>query len=298
MNKESFYAAIDNPSAITPELVDQLAATLRQFPYFHAGWMLMAKGLSVTGSVHFAASLKQAAVHVWDRGALYWLVHDRYDKHPAAQPARRKPAAAASGAAPEAPDESPVSKPKADVRDDLGEPNDSAQAQPTVVFAPVDPLCAAEADDVADELGLLDSDDARGQSTYNIEDVDSHFCRPDERYTFTDWLDYTCQLQTIGREETRQKHRGQDLIDRFLSAGDELIVPQQTDKAQATDSKKIEDESVRENDDILTETLASIYLKQKQYARAINIFKKLSLKYPEKSGYFAARISEIENRNP
>lgn len=295
MNKESFYAALDDPSAITPEFVDQLAATLRQFPYFHAGWMLMAKGLSVTGSAHFAAGLKQAAVHVWDRGALYWLVHNRYDKLPAPPAAKRTTVADASAR--------PAKKA------DATQPVQGREAAPqarnahdpaarAAVVAPVAPLHADEADDVADELGLLVSDDARGQSTYQIEDVDSHFCRPDERYTFTDWLDYTCQLQTISQEETRQKHRGQDLIDRFLSAGDELIAPQRPDKAQTIDAKKIEDESVRENDDILTETLASIYLKQKQYARAINIFKKLSLKYPEKSGYFAARISEIENRNP
>ncbi len=290
MNKESFYAAIDNPSAITPEFVDQLAATLRQFPYFHAGWMLMAKGLSVTGSVHFAAGLKQAAVHVWDRGALYWLVHNRYDKLPAPPAAKRTTVAGASARPAGG---GGVTQPERG-REDAPQARNAQAA----VYAPVTPLHAAEADDVADELGLLVSDDARGQSTYQIEDVDSHFCRPDERYTFTDWLDYTCQLQTISQEETRQKHRGQDLIDRFLSAGDELIVPQQPDKAQMADAKKIEDESVRENDDILTETLASIYLKQKQYARAINIFKKLSLKYPEKSGYFAARISEIENRNP
>jgi hypothetical protein len=44
----------------------------------------------------------------------------------------------------------------------------------------------------------------------------------------------------------------------------------------------------------ITETLAQVYVKQKLYDRAINAYEILGLKYPEKSGLFAARISEIK----
>ena len=44
----------------------------------------------------------------------------------------------------------------------------------------------------------------------------------------------------------------------------------------------------------ITETLAQVYVKQKLYDRAINAYEILRLKYPEKSGLFAARISEIK----
>ena len=54
--------------------------------------------------------------------------------------------------------------------------------------------------------------------------------------------------------------------------------------------------SVSENEDILTETLASIYLKQGKLKKAVNIFKRLSLKYPEKSDYFASRIADIQKQ--
>jgi len=52
--------------------------------------------------------------------------------------------------------------------------------------------------------------------------------------------------------------------------------------------------SVAEPDEMVTETLAMIYFQQKKYDKALEAFQKLSLKYPEKSAYFASRIEEIE----
>jgi len=48
------------------------------------------------------------------------------------------------------------------------------------------------------------------------------------------------------------------------------------------------------DDDMVTETLAQIYVKQKHFSQAIETYRKLSLKFPEKSIYFAAQISELE----
>ena len=45
----------------------------------------------------------------------------------------------------------------------------------------------------------------------------------------------------------------------------------------------------------MTETLARIYVDQKKYDKAIQAFHILSLKYPEKSGYFADQIKLIKN---
>ena len=50
-----------------------------------------------------------------------------------------------------------------------------------------------------------------------------------------------------------------------------------------------------ENEDSVTETLASIYARQGYYKKAVQIFEKLSLKYPEKSTYFAAQIEKIKH---
>ena len=49
-----------------------------------------------------------------------------------------------------------------------------------------------------------------------------------------------------------------------------------------------------EPESLMTETLARIYLEQKNYAKAIQSYKILILKYPEKSALFADQIKAIE----
>lgn len=266
MTKDQFYSAVANPDAIPPSTVDALAQAVRRFPYFHAGWMLLAKGLADAHSPHFQSELHKAAIHVWDRGALFWLVNGRPDK--------KQDAPAADN------DEKKEPQP---------EPKPAAP-----VFRPLAPVAATDYfPDVPDDLGL---DAPQADKTYALPDFDDHLRRPGERYTFADWLDYVSERKSILQEEAAQEKssRQSQLIDDFLKAPVERIVPSQKAHISQSEARRIEEKSVSENDDILSETLATIYLKQGKTDKAVNIFKKLSLKYPEKSTYFAARIAEIQ----
>ncbi len=53
---------------------------------------------------------------------------------------------------------------------------------------------------------------------------------------------------------------------------------------------------LQEHDDFITETMAEMLLKQEKYEKALAAFEKLRLLKPEKSVFFATRISEIKNK--
>lgn len=86
------------------------------------------------------------------------------------------------------------------------------------------------------------------------------------------------------------------VIDEFLNAanGGERIVPPPV-QAEFT-QEDISSGSVTEDGEIATETLAGIYLAQGLPDRAVEIYYKLSLKYPEKSTYFANLIADVQRR--
>ncbi|MDX8338533.1 tetratricopeptide repeat protein [Draconibacterium sp. IB214405] len=86
------------------------------------------------------------------------------------------------------------------------------------------------------------------------------------------------------------------LIDKFLSTdGSRLRSGKVNLGVNGNNGDKVNvEQSVKEDEDLVTETLASIYYQQKNYDKALDAYQKLSLKYPEKSVYFAGRIKEIE----
>ena len=55
-----------------------------------------------------------------------------------------------------------------------------------------------------------------------------------------------------------------------------------------------EDDSIEEDEEIVSETLANILALQRQNTKAIKMYAALSLKFPEKSRLFAEKIKELE----
>jgi tetratricopeptide (TPR) repeat protein len=113
-----------------------------------------------------------------------------------------------------------------------------------------------------------------------------------EKHSFQEWLQLS-RLKPIIREEIKSsidedKKKKLDLIDKFIE-NNPKITPIAKDATVPVIEVISEDTS-----HLMTETLARVYLEQKKYSKAIQAYEILILKYPEKSSFFADRISDIK----
>ena len=110
-----------------------------------------------------------------------------------------------------------------------------------------------------------------------------------ENYSFNQWLQLSTQ-KPITREEKPSKIAStkEKIIEKFIKTNPK-IEPLSKDKAVAIAVAKDEQDS-----SLMTETLAKVYLEQKKYENEIQAYRILSLKYPEKSGFFADQIKRVQ----
>ncbi|MEY8707956.1 tetratricopeptide repeat protein [Bacteroides faecichinchillae] len=115
-----------------------------------------------------------------------------------------------------------------------------------------------------------------------------------------DYTSYLLEDTTVVSElpETTPPLIGHELIDGFIEKSEcESVLCmkplKEEDVVSVTPSEEPLD-SEEEDDSCFTETLAKIYVKQQRYSKALEIIKKLSLKYPKKNAYFADQIRFLE----
>ncbi|NNC84567.1 MAG: hypothetical protein HKN75_00695 [Bacteroidia bacterium] len=101
----------------------------------------------------------------------------------------------------------------------------------------------------------------------------------------------TSDKSNDAEENIEENQTSNQLIDQFIKE-DPKIEP---GKAQFYSAGNMAKNSILENEDLASETLANVYLEQGNHQKAIKMLELLSLKNPKKSPYFAARIKEIKN---
>jgi hypothetical protein len=83
-----------------------------------------------------------------------------------------------------------------------------------------------------------------------------------------------------------------EIIDKFIAENPQISRPKQ----EFYNPMTVAQASVVDKENIISETLATIYLNQGYVEKAISVYQKLSLKNPEKSVYFAELIEKAKNK--
>ena len=111
-----------------------------------------------------------------------------------------------------------------------------------------------------------------------------------ENHSFNQWLQLSPKKVIVRSKEkrTQQTTRKEDLIDKFIQNSPKIRPLEKGIKFTVPVSKNKYDAA------LMTETLAKVYLEQKKYENAMQAYRILSLKYPEKSGFFADQIKRIQ----
>ena len=113
----------------------------------------------------------------------------------------------------------------------------------------------------------------------------------DEKKSFVDWLSIS-NFKPIDRSKKIDENEtsSDSIIDKFIETNPKI--------GQTTSEVNSEFDyisNVFKEDALMTETLAKIYITQNNFDKAVESYNILSLKYPEKSSYFADQINKIKN---
>lgn len=107
------------------------------------------------------------------------------------------------------------------------------------------------------------------------------------KMSFSDWLTY---VNDNSKKQNNKKNQD-ELIEKFIKEKPKIDLENNILSINSEIENKNNSET---NTSLVSETLADIYYKQGYFEKSIETFEKLALKYPEKSIYFANRISEIK----
>ncbi len=289
MNRESFLRIMEDTEAIQNASTSEIEELVESFPYCQTSRILLTRKLRLEEHHNYDTVLNTTAVFAGDRSMLRYHVEMQNTV-----------------------DETPLTIQEEEEKITEQEEalaDNSAQEQMTDIAAEEE-ITPEEADDIQEEESIEEpseeSPEVREVLTETVteesekrdEDTDDRFLKVKEiieaRLRKIDEEQRTdspsTKKKTIKKEKAKEKKidKQAELIDEFIRKQPAMPRPQ----AQFFNPEDAAKESVVDEENIVSETLARIYYDQKHYEKAINIYRKLSLIYPEKSTYFAAQIEK------
>ena len=260
MVKDDFIKLICQPQQVSTNHLEGLNHLLVQYPYLQSARALLLKGLKNKGSFKYNHELKTTAAHTTDRSMLFeFITSDAFSKIEDAFALGEKGS------------------------DNLS--IEVKESQPSILKEP-----------------SVNTKNTDTQTLENELKIGSPLeFKSNETHSFAEWLKLS-NFKPIDRTETPIEKTKQDtdqksdnskkkraLIDKFLSNN-----PKITPKKTLKNNENLAKNNPKGDQELMTETLARIYLEQKNYKKAIQSYKILSLKYPEKNSFFADQIKKIK----
>ena len=305
MNRNDFLNMIEDTVPVSRQMIGEVYELIDIFPYFQSAHLLLLKGLYSNADVKFENQLRNSAIHVGDREVLYWLLKTKNtsdtDKTDIRQDSDLKKEIVSDT------HQTVIESAKNSeyLIDEIEKDFDETkfiEKQDTHGQNPDHSIMiATEPDDIESEGVIFLPDEDISPSDDKVFFMDPGFAFPERSDLLELDLDKD-NTSLLAEEEISLEDQDQleknskkllesELIDKFIIANPR-IEPQK-DKSYVPDDD-ISKPYVEEAGGLVTETLAKIYINQGYYSRAMDIYEKLSLKFPEKSSYFASQIEKVK----
>jgi hypothetical protein len=297
MQLQELTYLLQHPEAVTASQVDALSTQIKDYPYFQPLRALYLKGLKQKESYKYNNALKITAAHTADRSVLFdYITSEVFHQNEISEQIKQNSEHIKSIEV-NAIDDISIDK-SVTIDDALKEHIKATEGvlDPNLFKAKYKPLPETKAPKIEDSIIAVDVKNITPEKQLKIGEP-LEFDKS-ESHSFSEWLKIT-SFKPIVREENEAKVSVtstasplQDklaIIDKFISDNPKIKpITGNSPKPKLVNN----DEDI--SDSLMTETLARIYLEQKNYDKAIQSYKILSLKYPEKSSFFADQIKLVK----